>query len=63
MKKETKIMKKVKFTVTYWDWKIFNVVGSKSTTEFVGPYKNLETMKAELNALGKDVSYTYMVVN
>ena len=56
-------MKKVKFTVTYWDWKIFNVVGSKSTAEFVGPYKNLENTKAELNALGTDVSYTYVVVN
>ena len=63
MKKEAEIVKKVKFTVTYWDWKIFNVVGSKSTAEFVGPYKNLETMKAELNALGKDVSYDYVVIN
>ena len=56
-------MKKVKFTVTYWDWKIFNVVGSKSTTEFSCPYKDLEYTKAELNAATGDFSYDYVVVN
>jgi|TARA_B110000285_G_C14758453_1_gene438487 hypothetical protein len=62
MKKEVKIMKKVKFTITY-DSKILGILGSKTTEVHVGPLKNLENMKAGLNALGKDVSYDYVVIN
>jgi hypothetical protein len=38
-------------------------LGSKTTEVHVGPLKNLENMKAGLNALGKDVSYDYVVIN
>tara|TARA_R110000782_G_scaffold178569_1_gene269432 strand:+ start:568 stop:753 length:186 start_codon:yes stop_codon:yes gene_type:complete len=55
--------KKVKVTVTSWAWKLnlgwFGEVGSQQTLEFIGPKKNLENIKSDLNTMKNLVSWNW----
>ena len=59
--------KKVKVTVTSWAWKLnlgwFGEVGSQQTLEFIGPKKNLENIKSDLNTMKNLVSWDWKEVN
>tara|TARA_B110000977_G_C10681103_1_gene339591 strand:- start:341 stop:523 length:183 start_codon:yes stop_codon:yes gene_type:complete len=56
-------MGKVKVTVTSWAWKLnlgwFGEVGSQQTLEFIGPKKNLENIKSDLNTMKNLVSWNW----
>ena len=58
--------KKVKVTVTSWAWKLnlgwFGEVGSQQTLEFIGPKKNLENIKSDLNTMKNLVSWDWKEV-
>jgi len=55
--------KKVKVIVTSWAWKLnlgwFGEVGSQRTLEFIGPKKNLENIKSDLNTMKNLVSWNW----
>ena len=55
--------KKVKVTVISWAWKLnlgwFGEVGSQQTLEFIGPKKNLENIKSDLNTMKNLVSWNW----
>ena len=53
--------KKVKVTVTAWKLNLgwFGEVGSQQTLEFIGPKKNLENIKSDLNTMKNLVSWNW----
>ena len=58
---------KIKVTATFWEQKLnlgwFGEFGSKTTLEFIGNKKDLESIKSELNVMECLLSWDWVAID